>query len=159
VPKHKVLGGYFMPNVVLAYASGSLVADIPALNLAAGAGGRGLADTYVQPLVIGWHVEKRVDFNAGYSFVAPTGRYSSAPGTTDNVGSGYWGNNLTANATYYVTKNQGTSANIAAVYEVHGQRQVTNRLTGLPVNLTPGRALTIEWGLGQLLPLKTDQSR
>ena len=29
VPEHKFLGGYFMPYINLAYATGSLVADIP----------------------------------------------------------------------------------------------------------------------------------
>ena len=158
VPDHKFLGGYFMPYIVLTGASGSLVADIPALNLGAGGGGSGFADTYVQPLLIGWHFGKRLDFNAGYAFVAPTGRYSSAPGTTNNVGSGYWGNDLTTNTTFYVTKNKGTSLNLATIYEIHGQRQVNNVLTSMPVNKTPGQAFTMEWGLGQVLPLKKDLS-
>jgi hypothetical protein len=43
-------------------------------------------DMYVQPVDLGWHFGKRLDFNAGYSFFAPTGRYTA--GATDHVGSG-----------------------------------------------------------------------
>ena len=42
VPKHKFLGGYFMPYIALNYATGSLVADIPDIpgaNLSAGGSG------------------------------------------------------------------------------------------------------------------------
>ena len=89
----------------------------------------------------------------------PTGRYSSAPGTTNNIGSGYWGNDITSNTTFYVTKNKGTSANLATIWEIHGQKPITNAVSGAPLKKTPGQAFTIEWGLGQVLPLKKDFSR
>lgn len=72
VPNHKFLGGYYMPYISVNIANGSLVADISGTNLGVSAGGLGLADTYVQPLNLGWHLRKRFDFNTGYSFVAPT---------------------------------------------------------------------------------------
>jgi hypothetical protein len=160
VPNHKFLGGYFMPYVVLAVANGSLTAsgplEIPEFGI--NAGGFGFADMYVQPVNMGWHL-KRADINAGYGFTAPTGRYSSARGTTNNVGSGYWGNDITANTTVYLTKNKGTSANLATIWEIHGQKQITNSISGLPATKTPGHTFTIEWGLGQVLPLKKDFSR
>ena len=86
VPKHKFLGGYFMPYVVLSDASGELVANIIGTNLSGAGGGSGFADMYVQPINIGWHFGKRVDFNAGYAFVAPTGRFTQ--GASNNVGEG-----------------------------------------------------------------------
>jgi hypothetical protein len=158
VPKHKVLGGYFMPYIVLNYASGELVADLSLAgnNLNAGAGGSGFADTYVQPLNLGWHL-KRADVNAGYAFTAPTGRYTA--GASDNVGSGYWGNNITSGTTVYITKNKGTSANLATDWEIHGQRQVASAPAGQFSYKTPGQAFTDEWGVGQVLPLKKDMSR
>jgi hypothetical protein len=149
VPNHKFLGGYYMPYVAVNYASGDLVADItdlPGANL--GAGGSGLADTYVQPVNMGWHFGHRVDFNAGYSFTAPTGRFS--PGASDNVGSGYWGNDITSGTTYYITKNKGTSANLATAWEIHQQKSGTHE--------TPGQTFTMEWGFGQVLPIKKDMS-
>jgi hypothetical protein len=148
VPKHKILGGYFVPFVVLAVANGSLVADLVGTNLSANGGGAGFADMYVQPVNLGWHL-KRADVMAGYGFTAPTGRFTA--GANNNVGSGYWGNDLTTNTTAYLTKNKGTSANLATVWEFHGQKQGTR--------ITPGQAFTIEWGLGQVLPLKKDFSR
>jgi hypothetical protein len=158
VPKHKVLGGYFMPYVALNYASGSVVADLSLAgnNLSAGAGGSGFADMYVQPVNLGWHL-KRADVNAGYSFFAPTGRYTA--GASDNVGSGYWGNNITSGTTFYVTKNKGTSANLSTDWEIHGQRKTASTPAGQFSNKTPGQAFTDEWGVGQVLPLKKDFSR
>ena len=145
VPNHKFLGGYFMPYIALNYATGDVVADIPDVPGAhLGAGGSGFADTYVQPANMGWHFGKRVDFNAGYSFVAPTGRYS--PGASNNVGSGYWGNDITSGTTFYITRNKGTSANLATTWEIHQKKSGTNE--------TPGQAFTMEWGIGQVLPLK-----
>ena len=161
VPAHKILGGYFMPYVSINYATGSLVADIPEIpgvisGASLGAGGSGLADTYVQPVDMGWHFGKRVDFNAGYAFVAPTGRYTA--GASNNVGSGYWGNNITSGTTLYITKNQGTTANLATDWEIHGQRKTASLPAGQISNKTPGQAFTIEWGLGQVLPLKKNMS-
>jgi hypothetical protein len=158
VPKHKILGGYYMPYIALNYATGNLVAEIALgqTNLGSAAGGSGFADTYVQPLNIGWHFGKRVDFNAGYSFTAPTGRYTA--GASNNVGSGYWGNDITSGTTLYITKNQGTTANLSTAWEIHGQRTAASVPAGQTSKVTPGQAFTMEWGLGQVLPLKKDMS-
>jgi hypothetical protein len=164
VPKHKILGGYFMPYISINAANGSLVADFPPLLPALGGsgtnlsgGGSGFADLYVQPINIGWHFAKRVDFNVGYSFTAPTGRYTA--GASDNVGSGYWGNNFTSGTTLYITKDQGTTANLATAWETHGQKNVASAVTGQLSKITPGQAFTMEWGIGQVLPLKKDLSQ
>src|SRR5271165_3734118 len=134
VPKQKVLGGYFMPYIDLNWASGELVADITGTNLSTGGGGSGLADTFVEPLNLGWHFGKRVDFNAGYAFTAPTGRFT--PGASNNVGSGHWGNNITTGTTLYITKNQATTANLTTDWEIHRQKSGTQE--------TPGQAFTDE---------------
>jgi hypothetical protein len=163
VPAHKFLGGYFMPYIAINYATGSLVADLAPLlpgstsGISLSAGGSGFADTYVQPVNMGWHLGDRVDFTAGYAFTAPTGRYTA--GAKDNVGSGYWGNNITSGTTFYVTKNKGTSANLATNWEIHRQKTVASPVSGQLSKITPGQAFTMEWGLGQVLPLKKDFSR
>jgi hypothetical protein len=51
---------------------------------------------------------------------------------------------------FYVTKNKGTSLNLATNWEFHGQKR--------GINITPGQAFTDEWGLGQIIPLKKDLS-
>jgi hypothetical protein len=148
VPKRKFLGGYFMPYVVLNYANGELVANITGTSLSSGGGGSGFADMFVEPLNLGWHL-KRADVTVGYAFTAPTGRFTA--GASDNVGSGYWGNNITSGTTLYITKNKATTANLSMDWEVHGQKSGTN--------ITPGQAFSMEWGFGQVLPLKKDFSR
>jgi hypothetical protein len=158
VPKQKFLGGYFMPYVALSYASGEVVADLSlaSTNLTAGGGGSGFADMYVEPLNLGWHL-KRADVAVGYAFTAPTGRYTA--GASNNVGSGYWGNNITSGTTFYITKNKATTANLATDWEIHGQRQTASTPSGQFSEKTPGQAFTDEWGVGQILPLKKDFSR
>jgi hypothetical protein len=155
VPSHKFLGGYFMPYVAINYATGNVVAELNGTNLGASSGGSGLADTYVEPVNFGWHL-KRADFNVGYSFTAPTGRYTA--GASNNVGSGYWGNDITSGTTFYITKNKGTSANLSTAWEIHGQRTAASTPAGQFSKITPGQAFTMEWGLGQVLPLKKDMS-
>ena len=58
---------------------------------------------------------------------------------------------ITSGTTAYLTKNKGTTANLTTAWEIHGQKSGTN--------ITPGQAFTIEWGLGQVLPLKKDLSQ
>ena len=68
----------------------------------------------------------------------PPGKFS--PGASNNVGSGYWGNNFATGTTFYVTKNKGTSLNLATDWEIHGQKR--------GINITLGQAFTDEWELG-----------
>ena len=148
VPKGKFFGAYYAPYISINPATGSLVADLASTNLGASGGGSGLGDTWIEPANLAWRL-KRADINLGYALMAPTGRF--VPGASDNVGSGYWGNNLTSGTTFYITKNKGTSANLFTDWEGHSRKTGTN--------LTPGQAFTIEWGVGQVLPLKKDFSR
>jgi hypothetical protein len=152
VPKFKLFGAKLAFMVAPTFANGSLtLGSFNFPNLALEAGGVGLADTWVQPVTLGWNL-KRVDFYAGYAFMAPTGRYT--PGASDNVGSGYWGNHIITGSTFYLTKNRGTTANLFTDWEIHG-----SKTTGQGTNATPGQTFTTEWGLGQVLPLKKDFSR
>jgi hypothetical protein len=158
-------GAYYVPNVkflkanpaVMFFfptpATGSVVIDLPNLgqpNLTAAAGGSGLADLWLQPFTLGWHL-KRADLQVADAFMIPTGRYH--PGASNNVGSGYFGNHLQTGTTLYLTKNKGTSANLFTDWEVHGRRNGTGGTWKVP-----GQAFTDEWGFGQALPLKKDMS-
>jgi hypothetical protein len=148
VPKFKILGG----NLAFAIAqptvaNGSLT--VPQFGVSGG--GYGFADTYVQPFTLGWH-KKRADFYVAYVFFAPTGRY--LPGATDNIGSGYWGNDFVTGSTFYLTKNRATTVNLFTDWEFHGNKQNANS-----TSVTPGQTFTTEWGVGQVIPLKKDFSR
>ena len=156
VPNLNVLHGNIGMYFILTPATGSLDADfqsqIPQIpNLSAVAGGGGLADLFVEPIGIGWHL-KRADIQVQEGVMLPTGRYE--PGATNNVGTGYFGNHFMSGETVYITKNKGTSANLFTDWEVHGAKAGTNG-----TNKTPGQAFTMEWGLGQVLPLKKDFSQ
>ena len=156
VPNLNVLHGNIGMNLLLTPATGSLDAALetqnPGIpNLSGVAGGGGLADLWVQPIGIGWHL-KRADLQVSEGLMLPTGRYT--PGATNNVGTGYFGNHLMTGSTVYITKNKGTSANLCTDWEVHGGRPGTNN-----TNKTPGQAFTMEWGLGQVLPIKKNFSQ
>jgi hypothetical protein len=156
VASPKVLHGNMGFVLAITPATGSLDADIqlqnPGIpNLNAVAGGGGLADTFIEPFALGWHL-KRADIQVAEGIMAPTGRYN--PGATNNVGTGYFGNHLLDGITYYITKNKGTSFNVFTDWEVHGARQGTNN-----TQKTPGQAFTLEWGLGQVLPIKKNFSQ
>jgi hypothetical protein len=92
---------------------------------------------------------RKLDPYRSCAFTAPTGQFTQ--GASNNVGSGYWGNDITSGTTLYITKNQATTANLATAWEIHGEKRGTD--------ITPGQAFTIEWGFGQILPLKKDFSR
>ncbi|HSM85682.1 MAG TPA: transporter [Candidatus Limnocylindrales bacterium] len=145
---------FYVPRFKIAGAKVAVMAALPAanaaLNLPAGVqtGAYGYADTWVQPVTLGWSVA-RADVSIGYAFTAPTGRYTA--GANDNTGSGYWGNNLNTGTTVYLTKNRRTSLSLFTNWEGHGVQSGTN--------MTPGQAFTDEWGLGQVIPLASDESR
>jgi hypothetical protein len=141
VPSTKFLGGNLGFMIVQPTgANGSLTVT----NFGT-AGGYGFTDTFAQPIALGWHL-KRADIQVGDAFMIPTGRY--APGATNNIGSGYFGNHFTTGSTVYLTKNIGTSVSLFTDWEVHGQKQ-----TSSTTYVTPGQAFTDEWGVGQVLPL------
>jgi hypothetical protein len=148
VPDTKILGGNLGFSIIVpTIANGSLTLE----NLGLGGSTYGLADTWVEPFNIGWHL-KRADIQVGDAFMVPTGRYS--PGANNNIGSGYFGNHLVTGTTVYLTQNKGTSVNLFTDWEVHGSRQGTYN-----TYKTPGQAFSDEWGVGQILPLKKDMSR
>ena len=144
VPKAKILGGTFAFQALLPIGNGSFT--LPAFGV--DAGGAGYVDTWIQPATLGWKL-KCVNTWVAYAFTAPTGRFT--PGSTTNVGSGYWGNNLVSGTTVYLTKNKKTTANLTTDWEIHRKKSGTNE--------TPGQAFTTEWGVGQLVPLDKKMTR
>jgi hypothetical protein len=158
VPKIKILGAKFAPFVAFpTIATGSLTLPFLGNGVTAGTGGFGMADTWFHLANLGWHLP-RADVWAGYAFMAPTGRYT--PGSTTNIGSGYWGNNFNGAGTFYLTKNMGTTANFMGNWETHGSKttrstDISTMFGTLPINVkvNPGAAFTDEWGLGQAIPL------
>jgi len=141
--KKKIIGGNFAMAAGLPFSNSS----ISSVHLGAVAGGAGFADSYYQPLTMGWHL-KRADITAGYAFFAPTGRF--IPGATNNVGTGHWTNAPTAGETIYLTKNKATAVNAYQMVEFHTPQTGTN--------IQAGSTFDLDYSLTQMLPLKKDHS-
>lgn len=151
-PNFNVLGGKMVFSIIApTFANGSVTEE----NLGLQAGGFGVADIFVQPLTLSWKLS-RADVWIGDGFVAPTGRYT--PGASNNIGSGYWGNQIMSGTTVYLTKNKGTSANLFTDWEQHGSKD-TSTTSATQFHETPGQTFTMEWGLGQVLPLDKQFSK
>ena len=139
VSTKKLLGANVGAMAILAIANSS----ISSAQLGAIGGGAGFADSYYMPLILGWHL-KRADIQAGYSFVAPTGRF--VPGATNNIGSGYWANCPFAGETVYLTKNKGTQLSAFQYYEFHTEQKDTE--------VHPGQTISLDYSLTQVLPIQ-----
>jgi len=88
VPRAVPLGAHIDFAVGLATTNNSfvLIDPLPGGSNQAGAG-RGLTNTYVAPLILGWHFD-RLDVQTGYGIYVPTGRYLA--GASNNTSSGFW---------------------------------------------------------------------
>ncbi len=137
-----VLGeALYSVSATLPIANNSLTSDVEgALN-----GGGGLADSYYQPLILGWRT-KRADVRVIYGFLAPTGRFKA--GANNNVGSGYWTNCVSAGETFYLTDNKRTAVSAFEMYEFHGTQQGTN--------IHPGQAFDLDYSVTKTFPLQQD---
>jgi len=142
VSAHKILGGTYVALIDLPVANSSLTT----VTFGSLAGGSGLADTFYSPFTLDWKM-KRAEVNAGYSFVAPTGRFT--PGATDNVGGGYWGHLATSGQTIYLTSNKATAVSAWEGYEFHGDQKTTS--------LHPGQTFDLDYSLTQIVPLEKNE--
>jgi hypothetical protein len=104
--------------------------------------GGGFADSYYQPLILGWKTE-RADIRLNYGFLAPTGRYNAT--ANNNVGSGYWTHTIASGQTLYLTSNKATVLSVFELYEFHTTQRVTN--------IHPGQNLNLDYSLTRIFPL------
>jgi hypothetical protein len=139
ISKKKILGANIGAVALLAVANASL--SFAALGNVAG--GSGFADSFYEPINLGWRLN-RADIQAGYAFIAPTGRF--VPGSTTNIGSGYWGHSPFAGETVYLTRNKALSASAFQFYEFHGTQ------TGTEVH--PGQTMSLDYSVTQMLPIQ-----
>jgi hypothetical protein len=131
----------FSASATLPFANNSLTS---ALNGAISGGG-GLADSYYQPLILGWRLE-RADVRAIYGFLAPTGRFVA--GANDNVGTGYWTNTVSSGQTIYLAKNKRTAASAFEMYEWHTSQEGTG--------IHPGDTFDLDYSVTQVFPVRND---
>jgi len=138
--RKEILGGArFSASATLPLANNSLTSDaVGALG-----GGGGFADSYYQPVILGWD-KKRAAIRAIYGFLAPTGRFET--GRDDNVGSGYWTHVLASGQTFYLTKDKATSISAFQMYEFHGAQKGTD--------IHPGQTMNLDYSVTRAIPLK-----
>ncbi len=138
------------PKSVLGNARFSMSATLPVTNNSltsdtAGSisGGGGFADSYYQPVIVGWQQE-RAAVRVVYGFLVPTGAFT--PGANRNIGSGYWTHALSSGQTWYLTRNKATTVSAFQMYEVH----TTQRGTGI----RPGETFDLDYSLAHMLSLR-----
>ena len=138
----KILGGArYSASVTIPIANNSLASD----STGAISGGGGLADSYYQPVILGWRAE-RVAIRAIYGFLAPTGRYEA--GASDNVGSGYWTHVVASGQTIYLSKDKRTAVSAFQMYELHGTQEGTG--------VRPGETINLDYSVTRMFPLEGD---
>jgi hypothetical protein len=137
--KIRILGdALFSASATLPFANNSLSSDVTGPV----SGGGGFADSFYQPAILGWRME-RADLRAAFGFLAPTGRFTA--GANTNVGSGYWTWVGSAGQTLYLTRSRNTAVSAFQMYEFHSTQEGTG--------VHPGQNLNLDYSLTQTLPL------
>ena len=143
VSKKRVLGNAKLSMAAtLPIANNSLSSDVTG----AISGGGGLADSFYQPAILGWHFE-RLDVKAAYGFLAPTGSFDTQ--ANDNVGSGYWTHVLSSGQTLFLTDDRRTTLSAFQMYEFHGSQSGTD--------VRPGETINVDFSLMQTLPERSER--
>jgi hypothetical protein len=131
-------GAIFSASATLPVANNSLTSDVHG----ALSGGGGFADSYYQPLILGWR-KQRFAIRAIYGFLAPTGRFSA--GANTNVGSGYWTSVVASGQTIYLDSSKATALSTFQMYEFHSTQEDTM--------VHPGQTFNLDYSLTHTLPL------
>ena len=140
-PLEPLGGAKFSLAATIPIANNSLASDVAGSI----SGGGGLADTFFQPLILGW-TTKHADLRFAYGFLAPTGRFNA--GASDNVGSGYWTHTLSAGETLYLTKDRATAISAFEIYEFHTKQEGTQ--------IHPGQTLSLDYSVTRTVSLEPD---
>ncbi len=132
-------GAVFSASAALPIANNSLSSEVNG----ALSGGGGFADSYYQPLILGWR-KQRFAIRAIYGFLAPTGRFSA--GANTNVGSGYWTSVVASGQTLYLSPSKATALSAFQMYEFHSTQQGTM--------VHPGQTFNLDYSLTHTFPLE-----
>jgi hypothetical protein len=143
VTGQKILGARYSASATIPIANNSLASDVGGSI----SGGGGLADSYYQPVILGWRGD-RVGLRAIYGFLAPTGRFEA--GADDNVGSGYWTHVIASGQTLFLSADKRTAVSAFQMYEFHGTQEGTG--------IEPGQTISLDYSVTQLLSLRQDMT-
>ncbi|HLX72483.1 MAG TPA: transporter [Verrucomicrobiae bacterium] len=159
ISPYKILGGKFGGYIAPSFANDSLEADLSIANRAGGSvqnSSFGVGDLYVQPVWLGW-AEKHWDFSLAYGFYAPVGKYNTRnvalPGganvtveSKNNLGLGFWTQQVQAGIAWYPMTNKATAVTAVGTYEYNSEKE--------DFDIRPGQMFTVNWGVSQYLPLR-----
>jgi hypothetical protein len=138
----KLLGGaIFSASATLPIANNSLTSTLNGTL----SGGGGFADSYYQPLILGWR-KQRFGVKSIYGFLAPTGRFSA--GANTNVGSGYWTHVLASGQTVFLNADRSTALSAFQMYEFHGTQEGTM--------VHPGQTFNLDYSLTHTFSMHTN---
>jgi hypothetical protein len=132
VSTERILGARYSASATLPFSQNDLTSDVQG-NIS---GGRGFADSYYLPVILGW-CWSGAAARVMYGFLAPTGRFSA--GANDNVGSGYWTHALSSGQTFYLTKSKRLALSAFQMYEFHTVQQGTG--------VHPGETFDLDYSL------------
>jgi hypothetical protein len=135
VTKIKILGGDWLPNVVIPVVYNDFRAG-PTTDRRVS-----LADCVVEPVAIAWH-GPQWDAVIGLMAWVPVGHYD--PNHPGGAGKGYWSGQFDGGGTFYPDKDKTWSLSWLGRYEIHGKQR------GHDVQL--GDDFHFEWGIGKALP-------
>jgi hypothetical protein len=124
----RIFGARYSASATLPFAKNDLTSDLEGQI----SGGRGFADSYYLPLILGWSTT-RAEVRAMYGFLAPTGAF--AAGADNNVGSGYWTHALSSGQTFYLTQDKRLICSTFEMYEFHTKQEGTSVRPGQTVDL------------------------
>lgn len=161
-PNFNILGAKYGGYIAPSFQNNSLGAE---LSLANGAGGSlnnssfGVGDLFVQPVWLDWGMQ-HFDLSLAYGFYAPVGRYNTQTvqlpnstsvtvGSANNIGLGYWTQQVQGAMAWYPWTNKATAVMAAGTYEYNSEKKDTD--------VRPGQMMTLNWGISQYLPLCSDK--
>lgn len=159
----KILGATYGAYAMIPFSNTSIGAS---LTTATGTGRSveesqfAMADPFVMPLWLSW-ISAHWGITAGYGFAPPLGKYDTesvviphvgelTAESPENIGLGFWTHELQGAATWYPWADKRMAVLGALTWEINGQKK--------DFDLTPGQNLALNWGAGEYLPLKKDQS-
>lgn len=157
----KILGAKYGAYVAPTFANSSLQGTVSTSRGLAVTGSQSTfapGDLFVQPLWLGWTLP-HWDLSAAYGFYAPVGKYgtemvsfpsgaSMAVPNSDNIGLGYWTQQLQGGAAWYPWTNKATAFTAVLTYEYNSAQQETE--------VKYGQLLWLTWGVSQYVPLTKD---
>jgi hypothetical protein len=130
VTTKKILGGFYGFSVLLAGANNRIQGTEIDQNP-----GAGITDSVLQPISLGWHLE-RADAQVQYTLYVPTGRYTD--GAANNTGLGMWGQEVMAGVTGYLTEDRKYHAASAVSFNFQSKKEDSETKVGNAMNLEGG---------------------